>query len=121
MKTIRSLDGSCGTEQSLWRVRHHKMGRHTRYLWLAVLIGLSGPIYAATGRSLSIDVPITITVANPNCSSTGATITICGASSGVSTRYMGTQEDTSTFHLAWLQDIGFNSYRFTNLTWMEPV
>jgi len=35
---------------------------------------------------------------------------------------MGTQEDTSTFHLAWLQDIGFNSYRFTNLTrWMEPV
>jgi hypothetical protein len=35
---------------------------------------------------------------------------------------MGTQEDQSYFHLALLQDIGFNAYRFTNLTrWLEPV
>ena len=60
---------------------------------------------------------------NANCSAGTSTITVCGASSGVSTRWMGTQEDAQrSFHLSLLQDMGFNSYRDWNIsTYLEPV
>src|SRR6266851_8606107 len=65
MQTIRSLDGSCGTEHNLYRLRHHKGVGTMRYLWLAFLIGWSGSTYAAMGTSPSVDVPITISSSGP--------------------------------------------------------